>query len=229
MFQRKVVRNKFLSVIAHDLRSPFNNIIGFLELLIHHYDHFNDEEKKSYLKLIDQDANKTLRFLDNLFLWTRLQSGELNIYQEKFCIGNLIDKEIEKVQEQLSNKFIVIEKQYSPDCYIFTDIKFVSLILQILIDNAIKYSTINNKILISVQTNSQVEIIITDYGIGMSTEVRKSLFEPGKQIVITGTQNEKGNGFGLVLCKELVAKLGGKLLVKSALGAGSSIKFILPK
>lgn len=109
------------------------------------------------------------------------------------------------------------------------DIKIVSVILQILIDNAIKYSIPKSKILISVLFNSEVEIMVTDFGIGMSQEVKKSLFELGKQVIIPGTLNEKGNGFGLVLCKGLAAKLGGKLLVKSTPGEGSSFTCILPK
>lgn len=224
-----MIGNKFLSVIAHDLRSPFNNIIGFLELLLHHYDDFSDEEKKTYLKLIEQDANRTLKFLDNLFLWSKLQSNEINFYNESFCVGDLIDKEIEKVNERLANKSIIIEKHYNSNSFISNDIKIVSVILQILIDNAIKYSIPKSKILISVQFNSEVEIIVTDFGIGMSQEVKKSLFELGKQVTIPGTLNEKGNGFGLVLCKELAAKLGGKLLVKSTPGEGSSFTCILPK
>jgi len=222
-------KDKLFSIIAHDLRSPFNAIIGLSEQLIENINDFEVAESEKYLQLINLSAKNTLILLDNLLNWAKTQTGQ-NIYNpEKIYLSEIV-REISEVSKSLAKiKDISLKYAHNIDFEVYADVNMLKTILRNLIFNAIKYTHSNGKIVISaVQNQNNIEITVSDNGVGMNKETRSKLFKMDANITTPGTANEKGSGLGLILCKEFVEKHGGKIWVKSELGKGSAFTFSLP-
>ncbi len=223
-------KDKFFSIIAHDLRTPFNNIIGFLELLLNQYDEFNESERKTYLSLINTDANRTLKLLDDLLAWAKLQTGKISFQPMNQKLLPIIDLVLSTLGSAIHFKKLNIKHDISPEFEVLGDYNMLTTIFQNLIDNAIKYSHPHGTITIQVYPlNNQIEFIISDNGIGMNEETKSRLFQVDHQISVLGTANEKGGGLGLFLCKDFVEKHDGKIWVESELGKGSKFHFRIPQ
>lgn len=222
-------KDRFISIIAHDLRSPFNNIIGFLELLINRYDEFIDSERKQYLSLIDDDARRTLKLLDDLLDMARLKTGKMSFQPHIQKLLPIIESVLNILISALNFKKVSINYHLSADLEIFADTNMLTSILRNLIGNAIKYSNPSGIITVNaIPLDNQIEITITDNGIGMSEATKNKLFQIDLQVSIPGTANEKGSGLGLLLCKDFIEKHNGKIWVESELGIGSKFIFTLP-
>jgi len=222
-------KDKLFSIIAHDLRSPFNAILGLSELLIENIKDFKVAESEKYLGIINSSAKNTLILLDNLLTWANSQTGK-NIYQpEKTNLPALISEILEESKSIAKIKNISLNYIQTDDVEVYADVNMLKTILRNLISNAIKYTRSNGEIAISaVQNQNNIEITVSDNGVGMSEETRNKLFEIDANITTTGTANEKGSGLGLILCKEFVEKHGGDIWVKTELGKGSAFIFSLP-
>jgi len=222
-------KNKFLSIIAHDLRSPFNSIIEFLEILLNQYDDFNDDERKNYLSLIEDDANRTLKLLDDLLEWSKVQTGKMPFQPQQQKLLPIIENVSSTLGFALDLKQIKLSYSVSDEFEIFADKNMLTTIFQNLISNAIKYSNPHGIITIDARSiNNQIKIIISDNGIGMSVERKNKLFLIDNQVSTPGTANERGNGLGLIFCKDFIEKHEGKIWVESELGIGSKFIFTLP-
>ena len=222
-------KNKFFSIIAHDLRSPFNSIIEFLEILLNQYEEFNDDERKNYLSLIEDDAHRTLKLLDDLLEWSKVQTGTMSFQPQQQKLLPIIEYVSTNLDSVIYLKQLKINHAISDGFEIFADNKMLTTIFQNLISNAIKYSNPHGIITVSAYSlNNQIEIIIADTGIGMSAETKNKLFRVNHQISTPGTANEKGSGLGLILCKDFIEKHNGKIWVESELGKGSRFIFSLP-
>lgn len=220
-------QNKLFSIIAHDLRNPFNNIIGLSELLGER----NTEEEQSveYADLINSSAKNTLNLLDNLLNWAKSQTGELNFTPTKINLTKVIS-EIIWLKESLA-KAKHISLTYSPtrDIELYTDRNILDTILRNLISNAIKFTKQEGHInILATADEHEVKISICDNGVGMSEETIRKIFDPSTTMTSLGTENEGGSGLGLVLCREFVKRLNGHLWVESIEGQGSSFIFTLP-
>nr|MDA3853845.1 HAMP domain-containing sensor histidine kinase [Bacteroidales bacterium] len=213
----------------HDLRSPFNAILGFSQLLIEKLPTNDDAETGKYLEHIHSSAQNTLVLLDNLLNWARSQTGRSICNPEKANLMDIVD-EIFTMSSASSNvKNIALNYTPTIDVDLYTDVDMLKTILRNLISNAIKYTHTNGEITISaLQRQNDIEITVSDNGVGMSDELRNNLFEIETNITTVGTANEKGSGLGLVLCKEFVEKLGGNIWGESEEGNGSDFKFTLP-
>lgn len=222
-------KDKLFSIIAHDLRSPFNTILGFSQLLIDKLPANDEDETGTYLGHIYSSAQNTLILLDNLLNWARSQTGRSICNPEKADLRGIVD-EIFAMSSASSNvKNIALNYTPTIDVEVYTDVDMLKTILRNLISNAIKYTHSNGEITISaLQSQDDIEITVSDNGVGMSDEIRNKLFEIETNITTVGTANEKGSGLGLVLCKEFVEKLGGKIWGESEDGKGSDFKFTLP-
>jgi len=219
-------KDTFLSIIAHDLRSPFNSIIGFLELLQTKYDEFSDSERKEHINLISENAIITLNLLENLLVWAKSQTGRIAFQPVKQKLIPILNSVKETFNSAINQKGLTLKIFISDDIEIFTDTNMLNSIFQNLISNAIKYSREAGTILINVQKiQNQIEIIVSDNGIGMSKKTIDKLFKIGEGVSIPGTCNEKGSGLGLILCKDFVERHDGTIWVESELGKGS--KFII--
>ncbi|EPR67121.1 PAS domain-containing sensor histidine kinase [Cyclobacterium qasimii] len=224
-------KDKLFSIIAHDLRGPFNNIIGLSELLSknEHENVADNEQSEKYIEIINSTAKSTLTLLDNLLNWANSQTGGLSFRPEKIILSEVI-LEIIDLEKTLSiAKNITLKYTTTKEIAFYTDENILKTILRNLISNAIKFTNPGGNINVITATNEQqVEITIADNGIGMSEETADKLFDISTNITSLGTANEKGSGLGLVLCREFVEKLGGNIWVESVIGKGSNFIFNLP-
>jgi len=220
---------KFLSIIAHDLRSPFSSIIGILELLKLSLKEFNKDEIAEYVDIVYNSANNTLILLDNLLVWAVSQNKEKNFKPVKINLYDLLREEIESLKTLASQKQITLKHLINPDLNVAADLQMVKTILRNLISNAIKFTNINGEIIVNATELKQfVEVEVKDNGIGISAENQKKLFQIDTFHSTPGTHDEKGTGLGLLLCKEFVELHGGNILIDSEAGKGSIFSFTLP-
>lgn len=227
-------KDKFFCIIAHDLRSPFNSILGLSDILYNDFDKYNSEDKKKFIGLMYKSINRVYKLLDNLLIWSLSQRGKIVFNPEEINLYLLSLETIEFLNQAAEDKSIKILYQTHEDICINADKQMLSIIIRNLISNAIKFTPKEGEIniiarLISDKNNNEtVEITISDNGIGIPCKVLTKLFDIGCDISTKGTDNETGTGLGLVLCKEFVEKHGGKIWVKSEVGKGSDFKFTLP-
>ena len=222
-------KDKLFSIIAHDLRSPFNSILGFSDLLFENLQEFETAETKELLGIINASAKNTLVLLDNLLNWAKSQTGQINFKPEKVVLSPIIQEVFELSNSSAKNKNILLNYIQSEEIVVLADPNMIKTVLRNLISNAIKFTNSKGKIdLTALQNNNFIEIAVSDNGVGMSNETRKKLFDISTNITTKGTANEKGSGLGLILCKEFVEKHGGKIWIESEEGKGSDFKFTLP-
>ena len=221
---------KFLSIIAHDLRSPFSSIIGILELLKMSLKEFNKDQIEEYVNILYNSANNTLVLLDNLLVWAVSQNKEKNFKPVKINLYELLREEIGNLKTLASQKQIMLKQSVNPDLNVTADLQMVKTIVRNLISNAIKYTNVNGEIIINAsELKKYVEVAVNDNGVGISTENQKKLFQIDKIHTTPGTYAEKGTGLGLLLCKEFVELHGGNLRIDSEVGKGSRFAFTLPQ
>jgi len=220
--------SKFISIIAHDLRSPFSSIIGALDMLKEYLDAFSKIEIETYVKLASKSAHRTLNLLDNLLAWTISQNKEKSFDPVKINLYELVAYEIESFINEANQKQIVVGHSIALNLNVSADVQMVKTIFRNLIGNAIKFTNTGGKITISAsETNHFVVIVVEDNGIGISNEVQRGLFKMNGSHT-AGTCNEQGTGLGLMLCREFVEMHGGSIWLESKPGKGSKFKFTLP-
>ena len=223
-------KDKLFSIIAHDLRSPFNSILGYSELLIENAKSNNDDETVVFSKIINTSANDTLHLLDNLLNWAKSQTGQINFNPEKIILSDVVKSLIEIFNPTAKLKNISIKFVQSNEVEIYADNNMLQTILRNLIHNAIKYTNLNGEIVINArQENEIIHISVSDNGVGLDKKTLDKLFITDTSITTTpGTAKEHGSGLGLLICKEFVEKHGGTIGVESEPGNGSIIHFTLP-
>jgi len=225
--QLNQVKDKFFSIISHDLRSPMNALAGILDLMDR--DKISPEEFKKLNQELRIQFNHTKTLINNLLDWTLLQMDKLKIQFEKIDLNQLAESNI-KLLTSLHLKEIKIINRVSPALYALGDSNMINLVLRNLLTNAIKFSEAGHVIEIGA-TEEELNYIVSvkDQGVGISPEVQKLLFEKTSGYSTRGTANEKGTGLGLILCKEFVERNGGKIWLESELGKGSTFFFTLKK
>lgn len=223
-------KDKLFSILAHDLKSPFNSLIGFSELLLKNYNIFSEEEKRRLFHLINTSSRKAHNLLDNLLQWSRTQTGALAVNPERFNIKEAIIENIELLSGSAKEKDISLEANDPDPVYVFADKNMISAVLRNLINNAVKFTEPGGKVTVCARdAGKMVETNVSDTGIGMSPETIKDLFSANQPRSTLGTAREKGNGLGLIICKDFVEKNGGKITINSIPGKGSEFVFSIPK
>lgn len=223
-------KDKFFSIIAHDLRNPFTSIYGFSNVLSEEFDTLSKEEIKEYINYIYSGTKNIYNLIENLLTWSRLQTGRSLAQPIKLNIYSEVHDAISLLNVFSKNKRIKIVNSVDKNIYAYGDKNMVDSILQNLISNAIKFSKASEEVIISTEIKENfVKISVKDFGIGMSKDEIDNLFRLGKQNTKTGTSEEKGTGLGLILCKEMVTKLNGKINVISKVNEGSTFSITLPK
>lgn len=223
-------KDKLFSIIAHDLRSPFNNILVLSDILKAQLSKSEDSDTQVYLGLIHSTAKNTLVLLENLLDWAKSQSGQISFKNEKISISSVINEILDLSRSIAQTKGISIKTNAKEEVEVNSDKKILKTVIRNLISNAIKYSRPGDEITIStVEEEDLVKIIISDSGVGMDEKTLENLFSITNNTPLPGTLNEKGSGFGLVLCKEFIEKLGGKIWVESEKGKGSDFIFTIPR
>jgi PAS domain S-box-containing protein len=222
-------KDKLFSIIAHDLRSPFNGILGLSELLIDNHKKNETATSENYLRLLNSSTKETLVLLDNLLNWAKSQTGQIDFKPKEISLPSLIRKTIALSNANAKLKDISVIQNQSVEIKVYADENMLMTVLRNLISNAIKFTNPGGIINISaILEQNQVEISISDNGVGINNETLQKLFDVSTNATSPGTKNEKGSGLGLVLCKEFVERHGGKISVTSEVGKGSNFKFTLP-
>lgn len=222
-------KDKFFSILAHDLRSPFNSLLAFSKLLSEEYDSLTNEEKKKFIANINDSTSNLYHLVENLLEWSRIQTGKLQSEPEELDLKEFAAGIIYTLIGNAMNKNIEIVNDVEPDTFVRADERMLNSVLQNLVSNAIKFTKQDGKITVtSRKAGGMVEISVKDTGVGIKENDLKKLFRIDVQHSTNGTANERGTGLGLILCKELVMKCGGDISVESELAVGTTFTFTLP-
>lgn len=221
-------KDKYFSIIAHDLKSPFNSIIGLSEIIKDDAKHLDIATIEQYAEIIHTSSKNTFRLLENLLDWARVQQSQMPFHPVSLVLKTIANEVIELMVEKAASKAITIANSISDDIIVSADRNMLETILRNLVSNALKFTSQNGKIELSaVKRENNVEIAIADTGMGIREEDIEKIFKVGVNYTKRGTQNEKGTGLGLLLCKEFVEKHNGRIWVESHINVGSVFKFTI--
>ena len=222
-------KDKLFSIISHDLRSPFNAILGFHSLLVSNYSEYTETERQKMIGQVHSASNKVYELVENLLNWARIQTGSIQHSPVRFDVKNEILGKCDLYGKIAEIKGISLKHQLFDKLEAFADINLLKTVLRNLINNAIKFTPAGGNILITAMRDNQfIEISVIDSGIGMTRKKIETLFSLEKTRTKNGTDGEKGSGLGLVLCKEFVEKNKGTITVVSQPGKGSTFSFTVP-
>jgi len=223
-------KDKFFSIIAHDLRSPITGLFQLTELLYKSMNDYDEHELARLLEAIYLQSKRIFNLNENLLNWARTQIGKIIYHPEKINVNEIIIFHIHQAQESIRKKNIDVnfdppDKNFN----IHVDKNMISTVIRNILSNAIKFSYKKGKIDIQIKEDSgYIKISFTDFGVGMSKDVLDSLFDPAVHHTTLGTENEKGTGLGLLLCSEFIEINKGRIEVQSDIGKGSTFSLYLP-
>lgn len=221
-------KDKFFSIIAHDLRNPFNAIMGFSDLLCHDFNDMDDKQKQGLLELINLSSESAYNLLDNLLQWARTQTDKIKFNPEYLELSEVVKQVIDLHGIIAEKKQVTIENTITDSTRVYADRNMIHTVIRNLISNAIKFSHKGGKVYLSAFENGEMtEIVIRDDGIGMSRENLSMLFRIDTYYSTAGTSGESGTGLGLIICKEFVEKNNGRIRATSMAGQGTAISFTL--
>jgi signal transduction histidine kinase len=222
-------KDLFISILAHDLKSPFNALLGFSELLTENIHKYDIAEIENHVNRINKSAQNTYKLLEDLLKWSRAQSGKIPFEPQKLSFTDICKDILEILKPNADAKNITINYNPADEINIFADIDMLKTVLRNLVSNAIKFTSKNGAINIRAEENSgNVTISVSDNGTGIAPDNLTKLFDITQIQTSTGTAEETGTGLGLILCKEFVEKHRGKIWAESEVGAGSDFKFTMP-
>lgn len=225
-------KDKLFSIIAHDLKNPFNALIGFSDILERNFNHLTDNEKKEYISVISESAQNLYKLLDNLLQWTRAQTGSINYIPEKFKLEPLIKQEVLNLNANAEKKRINVSVNASTSISVYADKNSIATVIRNLLSNAIKFTDIGGTIEIIASESKDypktAEVVVKDSGVGIDQDDLERIFLIDGSYSTKGTANETGTGLGLLLCHEFVTKNNGKIWVNSSKGSGSEFHFTIP-
>jgi len=222
-------KDKFFSIIAHDLKNPFNSLLGFSELLKNDFESYNEEEVKRFIGIIHESSKHGFDLLENLLQWSRSQTGRIAFLPDRVNLRDILNGCVDLLKSTADKKEIRIYTDLQDDLEVFGDIEMLSTVFRNLISNAIKFTPRGGRIKIKSHLNTKsISVSVIDTGVGIPEDKIPDLFRIDKQVSTFGTGNEKGTGLGLILCKEFIDKHKGKIKVSSERKNGSEFKVILP-
>lgn len=223
-------KDKFYSIIAHDLRSPFQTLIGYSDMLRSNVDNLEKEKIFGYADNIYKASSETFRLLEDLLQWTGSQTGRIKANPEVIYVIEMFYSIIKTYKEVAKKKDILLYSNVIGDLFVNADRNMITAILRNLVSNAIKFTNREGKIVLDAKENEDSIIIsVSDSGIGIAKEYISKLFRIDSTYTTKGTEKEKGTGLGLIICREFTEKNGGTLTVKSEIGKGSTFFLTLPK
>lgn len=223
-------KDKFFSIISHDVRNQFNLLVGYSGMLHDQYDEYGEEEKKDFIREIAEASRRTHKLFENLVHWAQMQRQGMTFTPESVDINTLLSRIVSSLEPDARHKGINLLAEISQDNIVQADKNMTELIIRNLITNAIKFTCQDGNIKITNRTvKDYMEIIVADTGVGMSSERAAGLFKLDVHQSTPGTNEERGTGLGLILCKEFAQRHGGKIWAESELGKGSRFLFTLPR
>ena len=224
-----VDKDRFISILSHDLKSPFNIILGFSEILINNLHQYSITRIGEYVNHINKATQNANNLLEDLLKWARVQQGNISFNPRKLIFANICEDIVKTLKPNADAKNIKINCSATNHLNVFADTDMLKTILRNLVSNAIKFTNNGGEINVSAgQTDKNITITVSDNGMGISPEYLKKLFDISEVMTTKGTAQETGTGLGLLLCKEFTEKHGGEIWVKSQEGKGSEFYFTIP-
>lgn len=221
-------KDRFLSIIAHDLKNPFTSLLGFADLAYNEFDEISDAEKRSYLNIIRISSQQIYSLLDNLLTWSRAQSGRIDFKPEKVSLSELVENSIDVVRSSAENKQITLFKDFTNEVNVKADKNMLFTVLRNLLTNAVKFTPSGGSVTVSYKRfGSKAVITVADTGIGMTEDEISRLFKLDGNLKIPGTNNETGTGLGLILCQEFMHLHNSEIEAESKPGEGSRFSFAI--
>jgi PAS domain S-box-containing protein len=223
-------KDKLFSIIAHDLKGPFQPLLGLSDILVEEYDNLSAEEKSRFIWEINNTLKNQYKLVENLLDWSRLQTGRMIYSPEKTNLYETVESNFQMFKPKSISKNIRLANNVSQNVFVLADVYMLQSIIQNLISNAIKFTNSGGKVSVSAEEDGgQVIISIIDTGIGISQSDIEKIFRIDTQHTTLGTDDEKGTGLGLIICKELVEKNGGKIWIESEIDNGTKFFLTLPR
>jgi signal transduction histidine kinase len=223
-------KDKFFSIIAHDLRGPFQGLIGLTEHMAAENNELSSDEVKTYSQELNKCVINLYKLLENLLEWAKLQKGLVDFTPERIKLSDMFAQSMEVINQRALQKGITLLNEIPETIEIYADEKIMNTILRNLLFNAVKYTKAEGKVVGKARYSDagMVEISVTDNGVGISPENIGKLFTPGEKVRTIGTEDEPSTGLGLLLCKEFIQKHGGKIWVESKENIGSTFYVTIP-
>ncbi len=222
-------KDKFFSIIAHDLKNPFSSILGFCEVLALRYDKYDDAKRKHLIGVIDRSAQNVFKLLENLLQWSRSQTGNIKYTPEEFNVYEVVQSIQTLLENSLIEKGIKFNYDIPKNLTIYADKNMIYTVIRNLVTNAIKFTELGEVSVTAGELNDFIRVSVTDTGSGMRKEIIDKIFEIEKSKSTEGTRGEPGTGLGLIICKDFIEKNGGTIGVESEVNKGSTFYFTIPK
>jgi PAS domain S-box-containing protein len=230
LLQLNVDKDRFISILSHDLKGPFHNLLGLSEVLLEDLHKLDIDEIEVIANNINKSAKNTYNLLEDILMWAKTQQGRIPFKPQILNFRNICSEILEILNPVANTKNITINYFAGDTINIFADIDMLKTVIRNLVSNAIKYTNKRGEININAEENPKnVMITVADNGVGIAPDDLIKLFDLSQVVSTRGTAKETGTGLGLLLCKEFVEKHGGKIWVESEVGKGSCIRFTLPK
>ncbi|MFA7227693.1 MAG: PAS domain S-box protein [Melioribacteraceae bacterium] len=223
-------KDRFISIISHDLRTPFSSILGFTDLLLNDKE-LDAESRTQYIQYIQESSKSMLSLVNSLLDWTRLQTGSIKFEPERINVREIVNKSVQILSGSAMQKRINLTSELGRDFYVHADSGLILQVFNNLISNAIKFTKSEGSIKIGANVNiekKQVEFSVKDSGVGISRDDIQKLFRVDTKFTTSGTSGEKGSGLGLSLVRDIILKHGGDIWVESETGKGSEFIFSIP-
>ncbi|MFC2137845.1 two-component regulator propeller domain-containing protein [Bacteroidota bacterium] len=221
-------KDKLFSIIAHDIKSPFNSILGFSELLNINYNTYPDTKKQRFVKLIHDASRSVYELLENLLQWSRSQISNISYNPQEFELNELIEQNILLIKNIVENKGLVITNEISNKHTVYADRIMVNTVIRNLLGNAIKFTENGNITFKASNRKNNITVKIIDTGLGMTKEKIKEIIDTSNFTSTEGTRGETGTGLGLIICQEFIKRNKGKISIKSTVGKGTEFSFTIP-
>jgi signal transduction histidine kinase len=223
-------KDRFFSIIAHDLRNPIAGFLNLTEVLSNNFEVFSEDESKEFIDVMNEASKQLYNLLENLLQWSRAQTGSISFNPKPVLVKTMFENTIDNLMVNIENKKIKINIKVDEKTEVFVDEDMISTVIRNLLSNAIKFSHSGETISIRCTNKIDfVEISVVDNGVGINKNDQEKLFRIDQNLTTQGTSEEKGSGLGLILCKEFIEKNNGTIWVDSEINKGSSFTFTLKK
>jgi signal transduction histidine kinase len=223
-------KDKFFTILGHDLKNPFTTVIGITDLLLKKYDQIDKDDAIEYIGQINRYSKNAYNLLDNLLLWARSQTGSLKINFKRANLKLIIDSVLELFAVSAKQNSISLSSEIDKELHGYFDIDMATIVIRNLVSNALKFTNENGKITIKAfEVGDMIQVQVSDTGVGISKKVQEELFSIDKKTNIIDSTEKEGAGLGMVLIKEFISKNGGDIWVESELNVGTTFIFTLPK
>jgi ligand-binding sensor domain-containing protein/signal transduction histidine kinase len=230
LMELNATKDKFFSIISHDLKNPFSSLLSISELMVESFDDADTEDHRAGFKKINQSVKHLLDLLENLLTWSRSQRGRIKYDPVRFNLTNLIQENINLHRVFAEKKGILLLTPQENEVYAYGDRDMINSVIRNLMTNAVKFTERDRKVEVLVDTkDNEIEVSVVDEGVGIARENLEKLFRIDEKFKSTGTAGEKGTGLGLIICREFVEKNGGSIRVKSIEGKGTTFSFTIPQ